>query len=196
MEPRKLSTKKGFRVRMNWKLSAIALTLTLALMPLGAFAQMPQSVAAGVQATAKVTAIDYKTRVATLQDAQGNSYQVQAPPEIKRFNDIKVGDTITFTYQESVALAVVKPGAAMPEAQSSPTVTRGTGSKPSGTISQTQSTTVTIQSIDMNKPEITVKTQDGRVLSMKVQDKNNLTGLKPGDVVQITYTEAIMMSVQ
>ena len=168
MEPRKLSTKKGFRVRMNWKLSAIALTLTLALMPLGAFAQMPQSVAAGVQATAKVTAIDYKTRVATLQDAQGNSYQVQAPPEIKRFNDIKVGDTITFTYQESVALAVVKPGAAMPEAQSSPTVTRGTGSKPSGTISQTQSTTVTIQSIDMNKPEITVKTQDGRVLSMKV----------------------------
>lgn len=156
----------------------------------------PQSASASATITAKVVAVDQKNRILTLQDPQGNKQDVKVGPDVKRFNEIKVGDTITATYQESVALAIVKPGTAVPASQSSPSVTRGTGSRPSGTISQTQTATVTVQSIDMNKPSVTVKTQDGRVLTFAVQDKNNLTGLKVGDVVQITYTQAIVLSVQ
>lgn len=156
----------------------------------------PRSTSASVTITAKVIAIDQTNRILTLQDAKGNTQDVKVGPDIKRFNEIKVGDTITATYQESVALMIVKPGTAVPESQSSPVVMRGTGSRPSGTLSQTQTTTVTIQSIDMNKPSVTVKTQDGRILTLAVQDKKNLAGLKPGDVVQVTYMQAIILSVQ
>jgi Cu/Ag efflux protein CusF len=191
-------------MQFSWKTVLVWTTLLASLSTacVNAQAQTPSSPAprgatAATTITAKVTAIDSKNRVVTLQDAQGNTFDVKAGPGVTRFNQIKVGDTVTFTYQESVALAIVKPGAvAPPAAQSTPTVTRNAGNKPSGTISQTQTATVTIQAIDMQTPSVTVKTQDGRVLTLSVQDKNNLAGLKVGDVVQITYSQALMVNVQ
>jgi Cu/Ag efflux protein CusF len=147
--------------------------------------------------SAKVVGIDYKTREITLQNSSGATQTYQASPEIKRFNDIKVGDTITFAYQQSVALNIVKAGAQPATApSSSPIVTQLGGPKPGGQISQTQTTTVTIQAIDMTKPSITVKTEDGRVLSFAVKNKDLLTGFKVGDVVQVTYSEALMIAVK
>jgi Cu/Ag efflux protein CusF len=112
------------------------------------------------------------------------------------FSALKVGDMVTFTYQESVALSIVKAGAAAPMAQATPTVTRAEGAKPGGTISQMQVATVTIASIDMTTPSVTVTTQDGKTISMLVHDPANLTGLKVGDVVQITYNQALAISVK
>lgn len=187
-------------MRIQWRLLAAVLTMysVLAIPPARAQTQSatPQTASATAQITAKVVAIDSQNRILTLQDPQGNTQNVKIGPDVKRFNEIKVGDTITMTYQQSIAVAIVKPGAAAPASMSSPTVTRGTGSRPSGTISQTQTALVTIQSIDMNKPSVTVKTQDGRTVTLAVQDKKNLQGFKPGDVVQITYTEAIAVDVK
>lgn len=192
-------------MRFTWRTTVAWTALLFALLTIPTNAQYqstpantpaPRSATGTAQMTAKVTAIDYKTRVVSLQDTQGNTFDVKAGPEVSRFNQIKVGDTVTFTYQESVAVAIVKPGTATPTAQSSPTVTRNPGSKPSGTISQTQTALVTVQAIDMDKPSVTVKTQDGRMVTMAVQDKNSLAGLKVGDVVQITYSQALMVNVQ
>jgi hypothetical protein len=188
-------------MQTKWRfiIAAVALLNPLFNVPARAQTQSspaPRSTSAAVQLTEKVVAIDYKDRVVTLQDAQGNTSDVKAGPDVKRFNEIKVGDTITFTYQESVALSIVKPGAAAPTSESTPAITRTTGGKPGGAISQTQTTTVTIESIDTATPAITVKTQDGRVLTLLVENKNNLTGLKAGDVVQITYSQALMINVK
>lgn len=148
--------------------------------------------------TEKVVAIDYTTREITLQDKDGNKDIYQASPAIKRFNEIKVGDSITFSYQESVALSLVKADGKMAGAapSSSPVVTELGGPKPAGQISQTMTTTVTIQAIDMTAPSITVKAEDGRVLSFAVKNRDLLNGLKVGDVVRITYSQALMMAVQ
>lgn len=148
--------------------------------------------------TEKVVAIDYATREITLQDKDGNKDSFQASPAIKRFNEIKVGDTITFSYQESVALNMVKAGADMAAASpsSSPVVTELGGAKPAGQISQTMTTTVTIQAIDMTAPSVSVKTEDGRVLTFAAKNKDLLKGFKVGDVVRITYSQALMMAVQ
>lgn len=148
--------------------------------------------------TEKVVAIDYTTREITLQDKDGNKDVFQASPAIKRFNEIKVGDTITFSYQESVALNLVKANSqiAVGAPSSSPVVTELGGPKPAGQISQTLTTTVTIQAIDMAAPSVTVKTEDGRVLSFAVKNKDLLNGFKVGDVVRITYSQALMMAVK
>lgn len=168
-----------------------------ALAPAVSMAQTPaMGAAATATLTAKIVAIDSTSRVVTLQDAKGNTQAIQVGPGVTRFSALKVGDTVTFTYQESVALSIVKAGAAAPMAQNAPTVTRTEGDKPGGTISQTQTATVTIAAIDMTTPSITVTTQDGKTISMLVHDPANLSGLKVGDVVQITYNQALAISVK
>ena len=159
-------------------------------------APLPTPAAATSQLTARVVGIDYHSRLISLQDRAGIVRDFVAGPEVKRFNNIKVGDTVTFTYTESVALAFAKPGAATPAASPSTTMTSYPGSKPGGAISETQTTTVTIQAIDNSKPQIRVKTQDGRILDLLVQDRKNLNGLKVGDVVQVTYSQSLIVTVK
>ena len=102
---------------------------------------------------------------------------IHCGPEVKRFDELKVGDTVTFRYQESIAYAIRKPGqpSGLP-AQTGPAVTRGTGAKPGGTVAQQETATVTIKAIDPKVPSVTVLTEDGRTVSFKVEDKKNLEG--------------------
>jgi hypothetical protein len=41
-----------------------------------------------------------------------------------------------------------------------------------------------------------VLTEDGRTASFKIDNKDNIKGLAVGDKVEITYTEAFMVSVK
>ena len=43
---------------------------------------------------------------------------------------------------------------------------------------------------------MTVLTEDGRTVSFKVDDSKNLKDVKVGDKVEITYTQAFMISVK
>ena len=56
--------------------------------------------------------------------------------------------------------------------------------------------TVTVKSIDVAVPSITVTTPDGRTITRKVEDKKNLTGVAPGDSIEITYTRALLTSIE
>jgi Cu/Ag efflux protein CusF len=55
---------------------------------------------------------------------------------------------------------------------------------------------VTVKAVDMNAPSITVTTQDGRTMTRKIEDKKNLEGVKPGDRIDITYTQAVVVSAE
>ncbi len=186
------------RIRVTALIALFALSM-IALTPVAHAQNNPSAMngTATATLTEKVVAIDYTTREITLQDADGNKDVFRASPAIKRFNEIKVGDSITFSYQESVALKIVKATPGMAAApSSSPVVTELGGAKPAGQISQTLTTNVTIQAIDMAAPSVTVKTEDGRVLTYAVKNKDLLSGFKVGDVVQITYSQALMIAVK
>ena len=172
---------------------AIPVVAMLALLPFTAQAQV--KMAQATEVTATIEAIDHTNRIVTLKGPEG-VVELGVGPEVKRFNELKVGDKITFTYVESVLAEIKKSTATGAAAPSGPQVTRGTGAKPSGTVTQTQTATVTIEAIDANVPSVKVKSADGHSLSFKVQDKAKLAGLKVGDKVDITYTEALMVSVK
>ena len=169
----------------------------LAALPLVALAQKPVTETDAVEITAKIEAIDRTARLVTLTDKDGDTETIYCGPEVKRFDELKVGDSVTFRYYESIALEVRKPGqpSGLPK-QTEPTLTRGTGPKPSGTIAQQATATVTIKAIDLKGPSVTVLSEDGRTLDFKVEDKKNLDGVKAGDKVEITYTQALMISVK
>ncbi len=70
--------------------------------------QAPEGVvAAGVQATVTVTAIDSPNRMVVFQGPGGTLYQVKAGPEVK-LEKLKVGDRLLATYVEAVAVKLVK----------------------------------------------------------------------------------------
>ena len=183
---------------MKYVYVAAALLSIAVCTPAASVAQTsPPAIGATASLTAKIVAIDYDNRIVTMQDAQGNVQSIKVGPDVKRFGALKVGDTITFQYTESIAYAISKPGAApAPAPQGTPTVTLAPGSKPGGTISQTVTALVTIQAIDTAAPSVTVKTADGHVITLLVNNPASLQGVGVGDVVQVTYAQALMITVQ
>jgi Cu/Ag efflux protein CusF len=180
----------------------LAVLAVVALIPLTALAQAPAAPKPvtqtdSVEATATIQAIDKTAREVTLKAKDGEIETIHCGPEVKRFDELKVGDTVTFRYYESIAYAIRKPGqpSGLPT-QTGPTVTRSQGPKPGGTVAQQETATVTVKAVDAKVPSITVVTEDKRTVSFKVEDKKNLVGVKAGDKVEITYTEAVMISVK
>ena len=145
--------------------------------------------------TAVIQAIDAGARLVTLKGEDGTTETIYAGPEVKRFDALKVGDKVTFTYYESMVYQIQQPGtpAPVPEAGG---IVRRESSKPGGTVSKQLTAVVTVKTIDLAIPSITITTAEGNVMSFKVEDKKNLTGVKVGDKVQITYTQALAIGVE
>jgi len=175
----------------------LAVLAVLVALPIVARAQKPVTQTEAIELTTKIEAIDKTARLVTLKDKDGEVETIYCGPEVKRFDELKVGDTVTFRYYESVAYAIRKPGqpSGLP-AETGPKVTRSQGARPGGTIAQQETATVTLKAIDPKVPSVTVLTEDGRTVSFKVEDKKNLKDVKVGDKVEITYTEAVMISVK
>ncbi len=177
-------------------LRTLTTLLLFAVIPISsALAQKAVTQGEAIEMTAEIVAIDKDARVVTLEDEDGEIEEVFCGPEVKRFDELKVGDKVTFRYYESIVSHIRKPGDPAPPS-GAPALVRGTGPKPGGTLSQQMSATVTITEIDAKVPSVTVKTEDGRTMSFKIDDKKNLEGVKVGDKVDITYTAAVMITVK
>lgn len=176
---------------------ASLVALAAAGSPSSVSAQAPTSVskAAVVTETAIIEAIDSTNRLITLKLEDGTFDIIQAGPEVQRFAELKVGDKVTFKYYESVVYAIQQPGAKPPAAESA-AIVRDAGPKPGGKAVQQQTAVVTIKAIDLSVPSVTITAEDGRTMSFRIEDKNNLAGVKVGDKVQITYTQALAVSVE
>jgi Cu/Ag efflux protein CusF len=144
-----------------------------------------------------IEAIDHDARLITLKGKDGETETIYAPPELRRFDELKVGDKVTFTYKESLVYQIRKPGEPVPPSKiDDPAVIRNATAKPSGSTTQQQTVTVLVKAVDMKAPSVTVQTEDGHVESFRVEDKGNLKGVNPGDHIVITYTEALLISVE
>ena len=175
----------------------------LAMLPVAASAapqtksQEAKTVTKQNKVTANVTikAIDPATRSVTLRAENGDEDTFKVGPEVTRFNQLKVGDTITATYYESLVFQVRKPG---DPAVTSGAVAAGGRLKdmPGGAIGTQETTTVTVKAVDMNVPSITVVTADGHTLTRKIADKKNLEGVNPGDKIDITYTQGLVVAAE
>jgi Cu/Ag efflux protein CusF len=178
------------------KKTAVVLAALLAA-PALARAQKPVTQAESIELSGTIEAIDHTTREVTVKDATGATETYYVGPEAKRFDELKVGDKVTARYYAAVAFQLRKPGAPAPApATDDVKVVPGKGPRPGGTMSQQRTATVTVKAVDTKVPSITVVTDDRRTLSFKVDDPKKLHGLQPGDKIDVTYTEAFIVTVQ
>ena len=169
----------------------MAVLAVLLIGPAMVLAQQPVSRTEEVSAAFTIEAIDHSTRVVTLRNKAGLLEEVYCGPEVQRFDALKVGDTVTFRYYETVVTALSKPGAAAPP---STTVTRTPGA-PGGSHRPRDHRHRHLETIDPKTPAVTVRTAAGGRSMFKVQDAKNLEGYKAGDQVTITYTRGLAISV-
>lgn len=181
-------------------LKTLALSAVVALLiglPCISQAQEPvvhQKDAVVVKAT--IDGIDHDTRTITFKDKDGKTWDVVAGPEVRRFAELKVGDVVTFRTTEATVYQIRKPGEAGAPSAKDAAIVRTPTAKPGGTKIEQETKTVTIKDVNQKTGGVTIVTEDGKTMSMKVEDGKLLKGLAAGDRVVITYTKAVAISIE
>jgi hypothetical protein len=146
-----------------------------------------------VSMTVTIEAIEQSTRTLTVKDKDGIYETIVVPPEITRFPEFKVGDTITARYYDNVVVRLKRPNEPAVDVDSA-ALTRGKGS-PGGTAATQRTITVTVTAMDPKTSTVTVNGPNGYKYSRRVADKKTFASLKVGDRLDMTWTDALLISV-
>ena len=148
--------------------------------------------------SATIQSLDATDRIITLKSDDNTETRIWAPPStVTRFEELKVGDRVNVTYYESTVYQVRKSGdGAVATSGTTSTATPAQSALPGGTAARQTTSSVTVKSVDPAVPSITVMTSDGRTVTHMVADKANLAAVQAGDRIDITYTEAALVSVE
>jgi predicted aconitase with swiveling domain len=149
--------------------------------------------AQAVELTATVVEIDHKTRNVTLKTADGKTETFVVGEAAKNLDQVQKGDVVVVTYAEALAYEVKKGGTA-----SSTTVAAAAkpGETPAGVIARETKVTVTITAIDEKAPTLTFKGPAGNTRTIKVKHPEKLKTVKVGDQIELTYTEALALTIE
>jgi antitoxin (DNA-binding transcriptional repressor) of toxin-antitoxin stability system len=132
-----------------------------------------------------VATIDHEKRTVNVKKADGSFETVDVPAGAKRFDELKVGDKVSITYNNNVSARLKPPGEAAVNTQ--------TGTS---TASVQRTMTATVEAIDKNASSITFVGPNGWKYSRHIVDPAVLDKVKVGDKVDITWNTDVTVSVQ
>ena len=175
---------------------SISLICLSAFLALGVPSQKTVTKSDMATATATVQAIDSANRIITLRSEDGTEDTMYVPTDVKRFDQVKVGDKLKVRYHESMVFQVRKPGETSNKPADTANASRTPGAKPGAQMSRQMTATVDVVAVDPSVPSITVKTADGRTVTRKIENKKNIEGVKAGDKIDITFTQAALIAIE
>jgi len=179
----------------------ISSVAVLVLLPSVAGAQDPQreSVIQEITLRGTVTAVDLPGRMVKVRSDQGNIVTLDVPASYARFDQVKVGDIVAVTYYDRVSVRLKPAGEAPVERTLDPTTTTlAPGLLPGGAKVTERVATVTLDSWDPATRMLSFTTSNGLSYTRRVSDvvdPSVLAGLKVGDRVDVTRTEAANLAV-
>jgi hypothetical protein len=192
------------------KRAANVVASLLAAISLGALAQTPgagggtmtatapgKAVAANaVEITASVEAVNKADRTLTIKGPRGNVETVEAGPEVKNFDQIKVGDKVALRYIEALSLELKKGGTApVARTEKAGAATAKPGEKPAAGVGRQVHVTANVVAVDAATQTVSLKGPK-QTVDLKVRDPEQFKLVKVGDQVEATYTEAVAISVE
>ena len=144
--------------------------------------------------SATVEAIESSTRAVTVKKENGEYEVLYCPASMKRCDTLKIGDKIKARYYETVVLRLKLPNEPDQNTSTLGRVTAEGGD--AGTVSHQRTITATVAAIDPKVPSISFVGPQGWKYSSRVQDKAALAKVKVGDKIDITWTEAALLSLE
>jgi hypothetical protein len=178
-----------------------SLAVAMVAVATAAFAgDKPLSRSESVQLRATVETIDQATRTLVLKGESGERAVVVAGPDVRNLTQVKEGDTVLLTYKIGLAATIKPRGTTASAPVETATAERaGQGQRPSVSVGRTLASTVKIDSVDTSFNTVTFTRADGITRVIAVEDpeaQKFLRRLRPGDAVEIAYTEATAVSVE
>jgi Cu/Ag efflux protein CusF len=150
--------------------------------------------------TATVESVDMATRTVTLVGPKGKSVVVEAGKEVRNLDQLKAGDKVTVEYYEGVAAEIKPPSASQKEVTLTDAAVRSApGQRPGGAVGTAVTATVVIEYVDTLRNVVHFKGPLGKtriVKVMKPEFRALLKKLKVGDKVELTFFEALAVSVE
>lgn len=188
---------------MQFRATTLALTLALSAAAIPALAQ-PGDTTTVVKKDGKylsthrfklsavVTGVDAATRTVSLQGPKGRTQDVVAGPEVKNFEQIKVGDTLLVDFVEALAIEVKKKSDGIREREETEVIAPRTPAQHNTVLSQ--ETMIVANVVAVNKKARTITLQGPtKTRTLKVKDPAALRHVRVGDQVEAKFTEAVAL---
>lgn len=150
---------------------------------------------------ATVESIDLNERMVELR-AENRSLTVQVPPEVRNLAQLKVGDKVVVQYYEALAAAFQKKGEGTAVGvidAATGTARAPEGKRPGGAVANKVTTTIIIENVDHPAHALTFTGPSGMTRTVNIKDpraQKFISTLKQGDEVQLTYIEALAVTVE
>lgn len=148
----------------------------------------------------QITALDVRSRAVTITGADGAILDFVAGPDVRNFSQLKVGDKVILDYTAAVALDLQPAGSeavGVTTAQARTVPIRGTA--PGGAQSNTVSIVTEVAAVDPVANTIALRGPRGntQIIAVERDDlRAKLPNVKRGDLLRISYTEAVAVSIQ
>ncbi len=150
-----------------------------------------------VEVSARVVGVDKATRTLTLKGPKGEAFDIVAGDDVKNFDQIKAGDSVVARYAQALTLELRKTksaagGVTMTEdaAKAKP------GERPAVAGARQLTAIADVVAVDPKASTMTLKGPKGNVVTLNVQNPEQFKVVKKGDQVEVTYTEALALSVE
>jgi len=151
----------------------------------------------GVKISAQVIGIAKETRTITLKGPKGKVVDIVAGDKVRNFDQIKLGDMVVVRYVEALTLELKKAASASGEVTVVEEVKRAkAGEQPGVAGGRKVSALAEVVAVDPKASTITIKGPRGNEVTLDVLNPDQFKVVKKGDQIEVTYTEAIALSVE
>lgn len=151
---------------------------------------------AGVEETFEVIYVDHEKRWVRLKDENGYAKKIDVSDDVKNFDQVEMGDTVTLSYSESIHVRAYDANIVDEESMVEAAFGEADkGEKPGKFVASRMVLVATIDAIDLANNTVTLKDADGDTEVFPARYPENLKKVKVGDKVIITHTEAVAINV-
>jgi Cu/Ag efflux protein CusF len=149
------------------------------------------------KASAVIVSIDATYRIVTLKTASGKVVEVVAGPEVKNFDQLKVGQKVVAAYTEALSLELKKGGGGVRAvSEKASGVQAAKGDKPGAAGARQITVLADVVKVDTKTHLVTLRGPAGNQVDLHVEDPEQLKNIKKGDQVEAVYTEAVAVTVE
>ena len=149
------------------------------------------------KASAVVVGLDAAARTVSLKGASGKVFDVVAGPEVRNYDQIKVGDVVRLEYVRALSLELKKSGSALREPSADMAAARAPkGGTPGAAVGAQVTVLADVVAVDGKQKLVTLRGPKGNVVDLDVRDPEQLKNIKKGDKVEVVYAEAVAVAVE
>ncbi len=147
--------------------------------------------------TAMVEAINHETREITLRGPEGKTVSFVASEEAQNLGQVAVGDIVMAEYVQTMSIEVFANDGSEPGAGEIAVAGRSEkGEMPALTAIDALVVTAIVEEINIEANTFKLRGPSGEIKEYEAQNPENLKKAEVGDIVVITYTEAIALTVE